>query len=195
MNMPRSTAEEILRRKIEPALKAVRSGLEAAQVGVPGDPPVALALVTTSLLELFVAKIAQRVADQDVAERVAVYSVVTDACAKSLGQPVPLVFPAVLGLCEVDDELKGDFPAPDPALAASLSAALLQVIVTYEVDVGKPGRRTVKVLLRDAAERGVRETTSTVGLQWEDIPEDVRGQAIRQDQRTFSFLLHPREGR
>jgi hypothetical protein len=189
-----SSAEEILRRKIEPAVKAARFALEAAQAAEPGDPPLALALISMGLLDRFVAKLAERIADQDVAERVAVYNLVAGVCASSLGRPTDLVFPAVLRLCEKDDEFASDFPAPDVAVLEFLCTALLRVTVTYDVDAGKPGRRTVQVFLRDADQAQVRETTSTVNLLWEDVPEDVRGEAIRQDQRAISFTLYPREG-
>src|SRR5215472_17626061 len=111
MGQPGLSAEQIIRQHIEPAVKAAGGALQAAQSTNPGDPTVALALVSLGLLEHFLNRIVARLADQEVAERVAVYQVVTEACVKSLGYPASDVFAAVLRLCgEQDQGLTGDLP-------------------------------------------------------------------------------------
>jgi len=195
MGQPGLSAEQIIRQHIEPAVKAAGGALQAAQSANPGDPTVALALVSLGLLEHFLNRIVARLADQEVAERVAVYQVVTEACVKSLVYPASDVFAAVLRLCgEQDQGLTGDLPGPDPEILKSLSTALLRVTVTYDADPGKPTDRRVQVFLHEAGTQQVRETMSTARLPWESTPEDVREQAIRRGHRTVAFTLYPREG-
>ena len=184
-------ADEILRRHVEPALKAAEAALEAAQAASPGDPGLAMALVSTGLLQRFVEKTIERIIGQETAERVAVYQVVAREGGRFLSMPVEAVFPSVLRLCgEQDESLKDDFPVSDTSVIGALRAALLRVTVTYKPQVGEGAERTINIFLLDSRERQVREVESKAVLAWTDVPVDVREQAIRHGQRTVSFTLY-----
>lgn len=188
--------EEILRRYVQPALKSARGAAASAQSAAPGDLSSALALVSVMLLERFTDKLIARIRDQDIAERIAVYHLIAEASAKPLGQPTSLVFPAVLRLCggTDDEELTRDLPEPDRAILDQLNAVLLQVKVEYNAQAGKGADRIVEVYVHEGGEPPVRKTEMRTRLRWEATPEDVRGQAIKEErgrQVTVSFTLYP----
>ena len=184
--------EEILRRFIQPALKAASDAARSAQMATPGEPSSALALVSVMLLEGFTNKLIARIREQDIAERVAVYYIVAEACATALGQPASVVFPAVLRLCgEEDREFTRDVAEPAPAILSSLSSVLLGITVTYEVSVGKGADRVAQVFLHEGGEPPFRKAESRTPLRWEAVPEDVREQAIGHGRQSVSFTLYP----
>jgi hypothetical protein len=73
MGDPGASAEDILRRHVEPALKGAKAALEAARLVAPDDPGLSMALLSTALLERLVEKTVERIVSQETAERVAVY--------------------------------------------------------------------------------------------------------------------------
>jgi hypothetical protein len=191
MGNPGPSAEEILRHYFEPALKAAEEAMEVAQISAPEDPSLAIGIVSVRLLRAFLEKTIERITAQETAERVAVYHVVTRECAKFLGLPAEMLFPAVLKACgEQDEGLIGSFAAPGPGALQALNAALLRVTVTYHPQVGVGADRVIHLFILDASKRQVQEIESKAALKWEGVPEDVREQAIRFGERTVSFTLY-----
>ena len=92
----RSPSSEDILRRLESAIDKAEDALRA---GRQSDDQLVFALCSTSLLRSFLHKIIERVADLDLAERAAVYSLITEACARFLGFSPDLVYPAVLRLC------------------------------------------------------------------------------------------------
>jgi hypothetical protein len=188
--------EEIIRRYVQPALKSARNAAASARGAAPGDPSSALVLISVLLLEHFTNKLIARMRDQDIAERIAVYHLIAETCAKPLGQPASLVFPAVLRLCggTDDEELTRELQEPDRAILDSLNAVLLQVTVEYNAQAGKGADRIVEVYVHEGGEPPVTKTEMRTRLRWDATPEDVRGQAIKEErgrQATVSFTLYP----
>jgi hypothetical protein len=187
------SSETILRR-LEPAIKQVEDNLRSALAEKQGDAGLSLALSSVGLLHGFLEKIIERVANQDIVERAAVYSLVTEHCAVFINRPFGLVYPAVLALCEeTDPNLLDGVDEPEPGIVDSLRSALLKVSVTYELKVGDRAERCVQLYLHEAVERQVREQKDITELPWEEIPEDVREMSIRDGQGTVVFTLYPRD--
>lgn len=186
-----ASAEDILRRHVEPALKGAKVALEAARLVAPDDPGLSMALLSTALLERLVEKTVERIVSQETAERVAVYQIVAREGARVIDKPVDAVFPAVLKLCDEQDEsLKRDFPVTDPIVITAMQAALLRVTVTYTPQAGVGADRTTSVFLLGARGQQVQEVESKAALAWTDVPEDVREQALRYGERTVTFTLY-----
>lgn len=191
MGRPSHGGEEILRRHFEPAIKAAETALDIALSTAPGDPSLIIARASVGLLERFIDKLIERIVNLDITERVAVYQLVASDCATFLNYSEDLIYPAVLELCgEQDADVMSAFPVPKPKMLAILRDALLQVTVTYTVKAGDQGERAIQVLLHDAREQEVREKKSLTRLPWEQMPEDVRDQAIREGQRVVTFILY-----
>ena len=185
------SSEDIL-RSLEPHIDRVEKTLRTALSGAQGDTQLALALRSVGLLHGFLRKIIDRVADQDLAERAAVYCLVANRCARFLDRPTDLIYPAVLKLCgEADANLTDGVPVPDPEVISALEKVLLQVTATYSAK-GECAERTVLVLLHDVPERQVREQKIMEEIAWEKIPEDVREQFIRGSQNPVTFTLYQR---
>jgi hypothetical protein len=183
------SSEDIL-RSLEPHIDRAERSLRTALSGAEGDTQLALALRSVGLLRTFLRKIIERVADQDLAERAAVYFLVADRCAGFLGLPTDQVYPAVLSLCgEADASLTDGVPVPVPEVISALANVLLQVTVTYSVK-GERAKRAVVVLLHDVPEQQVREQKIMEEIPWEKIPEDVREKFIRDGKRPVTFTLY-----
>jgi hypothetical protein len=186
MDSSSPSSEDIL-RKLESAIDKAEGSLRA---GGQGDAQFALALRSLSLLRSFLHKMIERVADQDLAERAAVYSVITERCARFLEQPPDLVYPAVLRLCaESDINMTDGLPTPEPEIISSMEKVLLQVEVTYSPK-GERAERTLVLLLHDARERQVREQKVMTEMPWENVPEDVRERFVRDGKRPVTFTLY-----
>jgi hypothetical protein len=184
------SSEDILRRLEEP-IKRVEDALRSALSGGESDAQLAFALRLVGLLRRFLQTIIEKVADQDLAERDAVYRVVTERCAEFLDRPADQVYPVVLRLCgETDANLTDGLPVADPGIVSSLGQVLLQVTVTYSRK-GEGAERTVLVLLHDTHERQVREQKVMEEMPWEKIPEDVREEFVRDGQKPVTFTLYP----
>lgn len=194
--MPGTTpSSETILRRLEPAIKQVEDHLRSALANNQGNARLSLALSSMGLFRGFLEKIIQRVANQDVVERAAVYSLVTERCAVFINRPFGLVYPAVLALCEeTDPDLLDGTGEPEPDILGSLRSVLLKVSVTYELKVGDRAERVVQLYLHDAVERQVLEQKDIIELPWEEIPEDVREMSIRDGQRTVAFTLYPKDG-
>lgn len=185
------SSEDIL-RSLEPHIDQVERVLRTALSGAQSDTQLALALRSVGLLRTFLRKIIDRVADQDLAERAAVYFLIAERCAGFLGRPTNQVYPAVLRLCgEADANLTDGVPVPDPEVISALEKVLLQLVVTYSAK-GERAERTVLVLLHDVPERQVREQKIMEEIPWEKIPEDVREKFIRDGQHPVTFTLYQR---
>jgi hypothetical protein len=193
--MARTTpSSETILRRLEPAIKQVEDNLRNALANNQRDARLSLALSSMGLFHGFLEKIIERVANQDVVERAAVYSLVTERCAIFINRPFGLVYPAVLSLCEESDpDLLDGVDEPEPDILDSLRLALLKVSVTYELKVGDWAERSVQLYLHDTAERQVREQKDATKLPWEEVPEDVREMSIRDGQHTVVFTLYPRD--
>lgn len=196
MNESTLSGEEILRRYIQPAIKAARDAALTAQAAAPGEPTSAITLVSILLLGRFTDRLIARMRDLEVSERVAVYHVIAHVSATALGQPESQVFPAVLSLCAgaEDEELVRDVGSPEPLVLESLRRTLAQVMASYLVQVGRGADRTVEVIVQEASTPSFRKTRSTTRLAWQALPEDVRERALRYGQDTVSFTLYPRGG-
>lgn len=187
----KSPSSEDILRSLEQPIKKVEDTLRSALSGGKSDAQLAFALRLVALLRRFLQTIIEKVADQDLAERDAVYRVVTERCAGFLDRHEDQVYPAVLRLCgETDAKLTDGLPVPDPAIVSSLGQVLLQVTVTYSRK-GEGAERTVLVLLHDTHERQVREQKVMEEMSWEKIPEDVREQFLRDDHKPVIFTLYP----
>jgi hypothetical protein len=185
------SSEDIF-RSLEPQIDRLEKTLRAALSDTQNDAQLALALGFAGLLRTFLHKIIDSVADQDLAERAAVYRVVSERCADFLGRPADQVYPAVLRLCgEADASLTDAMPEPDPGVISSLESVLLQVTVTYSPR-DERAERAVLVLLHDVHERQVREQKVMEEMPWEKIPEDVREKFIRDGQHPVTFTLYQR---
>jgi hypothetical protein len=185
------SSEDIL-RSLEPHIDRVERSLRTALSGAQSDTQRVLALRSVGLLRSFLHKIIDRVADQDLAERAAVYFLVAERCAGFLGQPANQVYPAVLSLCgEADANMTDGVPVPVPEVLSALENVLLQVTVTYSVK-GERAERTVIVLLHDVPEQQVREQKIMEEIPWEKIPEDVREKFIRDGKHPVTFTLYQR---
>lgn len=179
-------------RSLEPAIQRAEDALRSALASGQVDPSLVLALRGVAVLRGLLEKLIQQVANQDLAERVAVYQLVTERCATALGRPVDLVYPAVLSVCgESDATLTEHLPAPDPEVVAALADVLIHVKVTYALKGGDRAARTVLVFLHDARERQVREQMVEEELPWEQTPEDVREKFLRDGQQPVVFNLYP----
>jgi hypothetical protein len=180
---------------LEPAIKQVEDHLRNALANNQGDTRLSLALSSMGMLRGFLEKIIERVADQDVVERAAVYALVAERCAVFINRPYGLVYPAVLALCEEPGSaLLDGLDEPEPDILASLRLAVLKVSVTYELKAGDRAERSVLLFLHDKGEQQVREQKDITELPWEEVPEDVREMSIRDGQRTVVFTLYPRDG-
>jgi hypothetical protein len=184
----KSPSSEDILRKLESAIDKAENSLRA---GGQSDVQFALALRSIGLLRSFLHKIMERIGDQDLAERAAVYGVITEKCAGFLDRPQDLVYPAVIRLCaESDTDMTDGLPTPDPEIMSSLEKVLLQVAVTYSRK-GEGAERTVLVLLHDLSERQVREQKVMIEMPWENVPEDVRERFVRDGKRPVTFTLYP----
>ena len=191
----RSPSSEEILRSLEPAIDRVEHTLQAARSRGQSDAQIALGIRAVGLLRGFLDKLIKQIGDQDLAERVTVYRLVAERCAGFLEQPLEAVFPAVLSLlAESDINLTESMPAPAPEVVSSLRQILLRVTVTYAVkDGGDLGERTVVVLLHEVQSRQVREYKMAQEMPWENMPEDVREQFLRNNQRPVAFTLYPEE--
>jgi hypothetical protein len=186
----KSASSEDILRSLEQPIRRVEDTLRSALSG-KSDAQLAFALRLVGLLRRFLQTIIEKVADQDLAERDAVYRVVTERCAGFLDCPADQVYPAVLRLCgETDANLTDGLPVPDPGIVSSLEQVLLQVTVTYSRK-GEGAERSVLVFLHDAHERQVREQEIMEEMSWETIPEDVREKFVRDGQKPVTFTLYP----
>ena len=188
------SSEDVIRGNLAPAIGRAEMALKAMQSDSPGDPSIAVALISTALLRRFIDKVADRAADQEAIARASVYLLVAEGAAAFLNRPADLVYPAVLALCgESDQSLIGALPRPDPEVLAAVESALLKVTATYDVAApDSPGRRTVVAYLHAKTSGSVREQKSETKLPWEELPEDVREHILRTGARTVSFTLYPR---
>jgi hypothetical protein len=188
----KSPSSEELLRSLEPPIKRVEDRLRAALSGGQGDARVAFALRLVGLLRRFLEKIIEQVADQDLAEREAVYRLVTEKCAGFLDRPADLVYPAVLRLFgESDANLTDGLPDPDPEVVSSLEKVLLQVTVTYSLkEGGERAERTVLLLLHDVHKQQVRDLKVVEEMSRENAPEDVREKFVRDRQQPVAFTLY-----
>lgn len=187
----KSRSSEDILRSLEPAIQRVEDTLRRALSGGQSDAQLALALRSIDRLRSFLHKIIEQVADRDLAERAAVYGLVTERCTEFLNCPADLVYPAVLRLCaESDSKLTDGLPAPDPKIVSALEQVLLQVTVTYSLE-GQRGQRTALVLLHDVHERQVREHKVVEEMPWENIPDDVRERFLRDGRQPVTFTLYP----
>lgn len=189
----KSPSSEDILRSLEQPIKRVEDALRSALSGGENDAQLAFALRLVGLLRRFLQTIIEKVADQDLAERDAVYRVVAESCAGFLNRPADQVYPVMLRLCgETDANLTDGLPVPDPGIVSSLGQVLLQVTVTYSRK-GEGAERTVLVLLHDTHERQVREQKIMEEMPWEKIPEDVREEFVRYGQKPVTFTLYPGE--
>ena len=147
------------------------------------------------LLHRILEKIIERIANQDIVERAAVYFLITERCAEFMNRPFGLLYPAVLALCEeADPDLLDGVAKRERDILESLRLVLLKVSVTYELKMGERGERSVQLYLHDRGEHQVLEQKDITALSWEEVPEDVREMAIRDGQHTVVFTLFPGDG-
>jgi hypothetical protein len=186
------SAEVIFRKHVMSAVDRLEDGLKIADAASPSHVEVIAALISTVVMRHLVERVADRAAAQESLARAEVYLTVTTDCTEFVDQPAERVYAGVLALCaESDANLTGAVAAPDPGIVDALRRILLKVTATYQVRVGQKGRREVLVYLYDTATGKVREHLSTIGLPWDETPEDVRDLAIRHGERTVSFTIYP----
>lgn len=194
--MTRTTtpSSEAILRRLEPAIRQVEDSLRNALANNRDDRRLSLALSSMNLLRGFLEKIIERVANQEVVERTAVYMLVAERCAVFINRPWGLVYSAVLALCEeTDPDLLDGVDKPEPDILDALRRALLKVSVTYEVKVGEFAQRAVQLYLHDTGGHQVVEKKDITELPWEEVPEDVREMSIRDGRQTVGFTLYPRD--
>lgn len=163
---------------------------QARPRGTKEDTAVRVALFGLARLGEALEGIVQQLDDDDLAEQVAVYEIITEQCAEITGHSVRFVLPALLRLCgESNPLVVANLESPDPAVIADLEKTLVRVTATYSVEGKRRGERAVEIFY-GAGPGGVHSRRVLEEMDWERLPEDVREQLLGHGRQQVVFTVY-----